>query len=137
MRGLGILYGVVLLLPLAGCGSSDDGTEPLVKSYRSALRREQNNQQKLLRILESVKDFGSMPEALTRLRKEYDEAAKRPDRLEPPPPEVKERLRPEFESLGEGIEQIRGQIRRILKLPGGEAFLAEFEKLKKEGPTGP
>jgi hypothetical protein len=135
MKGLGLLLGVALLCPLAGCGASDDGTEALVKSYRESLRRERENQQKLLAILESVKDLGSMPEGLERLRKLYEA---RPPLIKEPPPELHERLRPELESLRKGGEAIERQIERIRELPHGKAFLIDVERLKNDkGPKAP
>src|SRR3954453_18838662 len=101
MRGLAFLFGVALLCPLGGCGPSED-TERLVASYRVTLREGLRDQQKLLGILESVKDQASAAEALKQLRQEYERAAAKPPapRREPPP-EVQERLQAEFAELVE------------------------------------
>jgi hypothetical protein len=136
MRSPAVLLGVALLCPLGGCGSSDD-TERLVESYRLTLLKGQRQQQKLLDILESVKDPASAAEALKQYREEYERvAANPPEPMREPPPEVQERLREEIAKLKDGSNRLWQEIGRIRRdVPGGAEFLDEIEKLKP--PQGP
>jgi hypothetical protein len=136
MRGLLVLLGVALLCPLGGCGSSED-TERLVESYRITLLKGQREQQKILGILESVKDRASAAEALKQLREEYERAAAHPPApLREPPPEVQERLQAEVAKLQDGRNRLLQEIGRIRRdVPEGAEFLDEIEKLKP--PQGP
>jgi hypothetical protein len=135
MRSLAVLLGVALLCPLGGCGSSEDA-DRLVESYRSNLRQRQREQQKIVNILENVKDQASMAEALKQFREEYEKAALHPlAPMREPPPEVKERLQGEFAELLEGTNRVRAEFRRIQDLPGGEDFFDAIKKLNpQQGP---
>jgi hypothetical protein len=134
MRSLAVLLCVALLCPLGGCGPSED-SDRLIASYRSTLRKGQREQQKILGILESVKDQASAAEALKQLREEYERAAAHPPMREPPP-EVQERLQEEIAKLQEGRNRLLQEISRIRRhVPGGAEFLDEIEKLKpQQGP---
>jgi hypothetical protein len=137
MRSLAALLGVALLCPLGGCGSSEDA-DRLVESYRSTLRKGQREQQKILGILESVKDQASAAEALKQLREEYERAALHPPMREPPS-EMQERLQEEYAKLLQGRNRLLQEISRIrTRVPGGAEFLNEIEKLKPpQRPWGP
>jgi hypothetical protein len=136
MRSLAVLFGVAVLCLLGGCGPSED-TERLVASYRYTLRQGQHEQQKVLGILESVKDQASAAKALKQLREEYERATvKPPTPRREPPPEVQERLQEEYAKLQEGKNRLLQEITRIRsRVPGGPDFLDEIEKLKP--PQGP
>jgi hypothetical protein len=135
MTSARVLLGAAVLAALAGCGSSQEEPDRQLNSYRRAMREQLRANEKFLGILAGVKDEASMVEALKQLDKsqgEFDRAAARLQKLWPPPPQIKEQLRDDYNRLAEAKNRMLEEIRRIRPLPGGEAFFQAVEALSKQ-----
>ena len=116
----------VLMLLLAGCAKEED--------YLDVFRAQRANWHELADILESIKDDKSMAEAKTILEdrlKKYEAISRRASSLpKPPPPEVLQALeRDRFVTEG-ALSRLKAESKRVSELPGGMAFLKQFESSK-------
>lgn len=115
--------GALLLIALAGC------TKP--EAYYEVFREQRANYREVTAILAEIEDEKSMAAAKSKLQAQFEKneatARKFAALPNPPPPEVKERYDDESQALQWAINDMRQQIGRVQKLPGGKAFFKQFE----------
>jgi hypothetical protein len=112
---------LMLLLILAGCAKDQD--------YFDVLSEQQAAWNELADVLETVKDEKSMAEAKTALqaRVEKTEAAVQKARALPrPSAEVVKQSEQKIYLLQRALDRTHAEVRRVLALPGGEAFWKQF-----------
>jgi hypothetical protein len=114
---------MLLLFLAAGC------TKP--EAYYEVFREQRANYREVTAILAEIQDEKSMAEAKTKLQVQFEKneaTARKAEALsKSPPAEVEQRIRDEGPSLQRAINDMRDQIGRVQKLPGGKAFFKQFE----------
>jgi hypothetical protein len=113
----------LLLILSAGC------TKP--EAYYEVFREQRATYREVTKILAEIEDEKSMAAAKAMLQEQaekFEATARKAAALpNPPPAEVKERFRDEAQSLQRAINDMRDQVGRVQKLPGGKAFFKQFE----------
>ena len=118
------MWGVFLGLVL-GCGGQDP------TPYVEALREQQTAYMELSKLLSAISDEKSLAETKSNFQTKFqtfEEIADRAKRLPAPTPQTKMELEKNRAGLARSIDTVRDHIRRIRRIPGGEAFFAEYQK---------
>lgn len=117
-----ILLACGLVVLLAGCAREEDYFE-IAREQRAAMKE-------VTDVLVTVTDDASMAaakQALDEKAKKCEAIAQKARSMSRPSPEVQARLR-EDSHLTEGVVNVlRKEAARVSKLPGGPAFLKQFE----------
>jgi hypothetical protein len=112
---------LLIVLMLAGCAREQD--------YLDVVREQQTAWNDVADVLETVKDEKSMAAAKKDLEarvEAFETVAKKAQRLPAPSPDFIEKHRFKVDLLNRAIERFHGEVRRIRRLPGGEAFCKQF-----------
>src|SRR4051812_34723557 len=116
-------WSALTLLLLAGCA---DRTQ----EYVEVLREQRKALDELAEVLSRIEDDKGMAAAKAELStrfSRYDQIAGRARELPPPSDETRRKLEDDGAALRNAVERVRGQIRRVQALPGGEAFFQQFD----------
>ncbi len=115
----------LLLVCLAGCGGQDP------TPYVNALREQQMAYVEMSKLLSAISDEKTMADAKSAFQAKFqtfEEIADRAKKLPPPADATKAELEKHRAGLARNIETVREHIRRIRRIPGGEAFFDEYRK---------
>jgi hypothetical protein len=118
---------LLVLAPLlaGGCDAAS--------SYRTIVRQQTRAREEMAKILSTVSDKTSMQAARAQLNARFDDfesIRQRAQELPPPTQDVLRQVQEDGEKLGQALEKIQDQVRRINSLPEGADFLASFEHMK-------
>ena len=119
-----------ICLSLVACAKEED--------YLSVYRDQQKSWQEITDILGAVQDQKSMGEAQAKLDasiEKFETISKRANALPKPSKEIAKRLEREIEMMQLTTDNLKREVGRIRKLPGGQEFLKHFES-KHQGLVG-
>lgn len=118
----------ISLLGLAGC-------QEKISPHLEVLRQQSSLQKELTGLLRSVQDEATMKEAEVSLGDFAERSiaiSAKTHAMLPPNPKTKEIIEKEADTFMAGQAELKKEIIRVMKLPGGEKFLQKFRN-----PQGP
>jgi hypothetical protein len=111
-----------LLFSLAGCAKEKD--------YVDAFREQRAAWRELTEVLTTIRDERSMADAKASLEKrleKFEQAAAKVRALPKPSEEMLGKLQQDQSGMSRALENLQDEVRRVRHLPGGPAFLKQFQ----------
>lgn len=122
MSRIAIFAPLTLLLGLAGCAKEKD--------YVDAFREQRAAYRDVTQVLATIRDEQSMKDAKASLEKRFDkfaQAAAKIRALPRPSAELLSKLDQEQAGMKRAFADLQDEVSRVTKLPGGSAFLKQFQ----------